>query len=135
VTHDSGGSVTGKRSRTSTLVLALVTLAAAAVAAVASADSTPIGPLPAGPTSTIATRKGELVSIALPVRSGGRVWRIARTVSPRVLRQVGEADVGDAVVLVFKAVGRGHATVVLGLTKGETAKALESRRFVVRVAS
>jgi hypothetical protein len=117
------------------LVPILAAVAAAALAAVpaATADSTPVGLLPVGKSSTVTTVKGELVAVALPVRSGGRVWRIARTVDAHVLRQVGEADVGATVVLVFKAVGKGKASVVLALTRGETAKALEARRFAVRV--
>ena len=63
----------------------------------------------------------------------GRVWRIARQFDSRVVRQVSEADVGNSVVLVFKAVGKGNTTVAFGLTHGETAKAYESRRFVVTV--
>lgn len=110
--------------------------AAAAIAAGAgavSSDSTPVGPLPAGPVSTIQTQKGELVAVALPHRAGGRVWRIARTVNAKVVREVSEADVGSSVVIVFKAVGSGNATVVFGLTRGETAKAYESRRFNIHV--
>lgn len=110
-----------------------VLVVAAALAAPALAAAPPVGPLPKGPISTIRTQKGELVSFALPVRSGGRVWRVARQFDSRVVRQVSEADVGNAVVLVFKAVGRGATTVAFGLTRGETAKAYESRRFVVTV--
>ena len=40
---------------------------------------------------------------------------------------------GPTVVLVFKATGKGTTTVAFGLTRGETAKAYESRRFTVRV--
>jgi hypothetical protein len=54
-------------------------------------------------------------------------------VDSRVLRQVSEADVGANVVLVFKAVGTGQTAVAFGLTRGERAKAYESRRFTVRV--
>ena len=71
--------------------------------------------------------------VALPHRAGGRVWRVARTVNSRVVRETDEGDVGDSDVVVFKAVGKGNATVVLALTKGETAKAYESRTYVVRV--
>ena len=120
-----------RRSRTVTGTLAAVA-AAATLAGGAAADSTPVGPVPAGPTSTIATQKGQLVSFALPTGIGGRVWRVARAVNSSVLRQIGEADVGSSVVLVFKAVGKGKATVVFGLTRGETAKAFASRRFAVR---
>jgi len=51
------------------------------------------------------------------------------------LRQVSEADVGDQVVLVFKAAGPGTAVVAFGLTRGERPKAFESRRFTVSVRS
>lgn len=112
----------------------LVTVGVAGLAPVASqADSTPIGRLPPGPTSTIVTTKGELVSIALPHRSGGRVWRIARSIDSRILRQVGEGDVGTNVVLVFKTYATGTAKISVALTRGETAKALEARRFTIRV--
>jgi hypothetical protein len=107
---------------------------AAALAAPALATAPPVGPLPKGRTSTIQTQRGELVSFALPDRAGGRVWRVARPFNARVVRQVSEADVGSSVVvLVFKAVGKGTTTVTFGLTRGETAKAYESRRFVVTV--
>lgn len=112
-------------------VMAFAIVATAAVAA--RTDSTPVGPLPAGPTSTITTQQGELVAVALPHRSGGRVWRIARPFDAKVVRQVGEADVGNAVVLTFKAAGKGTTTLSFGLTRGETAKALASRRVTIRV--
>jgi len=41
--------------------------------------------------------------------------------------------VGNSVVLVFRATGNGTTTVAFGLTRGETSKAFESRRFTVRV--
>ena len=107
---------------------------ALAAAAPALASSAPVGPLPPGPASTIRTTRGQLVAIALPRRSGGRVWRIARAVNARVVREVHEGDVGDSVVVVFRAVGTGTARVVFALTKGETAKAYESRTYTVRVA-
>jgi hypothetical protein len=115
------------------LLVAFVAVVASTSAFAARTDSTPVGPLPAGPTSTIATQRGELVAVALPRRSGGRVWRIARSFDVRVVHQVGEADVGNAVVLTFRATGKGTATVRFGLTKGETAKAFESRRVTIRV--
>jgi hypothetical protein len=115
------------------ITLMIAAIAATTVAAVALADSPPVGPLPPGPTSTIQTQKGQLVAVALPRRSSGRVWRIARTVDATVVAQVSEASVGATTVLVFRAVGAGTATVTLALTRGETAKAFESRRFVVRV--
>lgn len=119
-------------TRLLTTAVVAVALAATLAVGVARADSPPVGPLPAGPTSTIATQKGQLVAVAAPMR-GGRVWRIAREIDPRVLVQVGEANVGTRVVLLFRATGPGTATVALALTRGETAKAFEARRFVVRV--
>jgi hypothetical protein len=115
------------------LTAAAVLVLAAALAVAASASAPPVGPLPAGPTSSIRTQKGELVALALPHRANGRVWRIARPFDSKVLAQIGEADVGNTVVLVFKAKAPGTTTVTFGLTRGETAKAFESRRFVVHV--
>ena len=114
--------------------LVIVAVAAAAVlAGVGLADSTPVGPLPKGPTSAIQTQKGQLVAVALPHRANGRVWRVARQYNARVVQQVSEADIGKNVVLVFRAAGTGTTTIAFGLTRGETAKAYESRRFTVRV--
>ena len=113
-------------------VAAVAALAATFVTA-GRADSPPVGALPSGPTSIIQTQKGQLVALALPKRSAGRVWRIARRFDAAVVRQVSEADVGNSVVLVFRATGNGTTTVAFGLTRGETSKAFESRRFTVRV--
>jgi hypothetical protein len=106
---------------------------AGALAVAASASAPPVGALPAGPVSVIKTQKGELVAVSLPHRANGRVWRIARPFNGKVLVQIGEADVGNTVVLVFKAKAPGTTTVTFGLTRGETAKAFESRRFAVHV--
>jgi hypothetical protein len=115
------------------IVLVAIAILGGASAA-ARADSTPIGPLPAGPVATIDVQHGELVALALPRRNGGRVWRIARPYDTRVVRQVSEADVGASVVLVFRAASAGQTTVSVALTKGDTSgKALESRRFRLRV--
>lgn len=125
--------MSGRHRITASVVVALI--AAAIVAASSLASAPPVGPLPAGPASTIQTRAGELVAFALPHRSNGRVWRIANTVNANVLRQVSEADVGDQVVLVFRAAGPGKAVVSFALTRGERPKAYESRRFTVNVRS
>ena len=93
------------------------------------ADSTPVGPLPAGPVAATTTKPGQLVAVALPhaSRSSGLVWRIARRFNSGVVQQVGEADVGANVVLVFKVVGRGDTSLVFALTRGDTsAKAVKS---------
>jgi len=115
------------------LIAAATALTAIAVAGASLKTAPPVGPLPSGPSSTIETQKGQLVAFALPRRSAGRVWRVARNVDAKVVQQVSEADVGSSVVLVFRATGKGTATVSFGLTRGETAKAYESRRFTVRV--
>lgn len=114
-------------------VAAALTAALATVAGARTAAAPPVGPLPSGPTSTIQTQVGQLIAFALPHRPSGRVWRIARAIDSRVLVQVGEADVGANVVLVFRAKAKGSATVSFGLTRGETAKAYEARRFFVKV--
>jgi hypothetical protein len=116
------------------LVTLFATGALGAGAAVALPDSTPIGSLPAGPSSTIDVRHGELVALALPQRNQGRVWRVARPFDGNVLREVSEANVGPSVVLVFRAGSAGRTTVSLALTTSDaSAKAIESRRFLVRV--
>jgi hypothetical protein len=122
-----------RTKRRFTGLVAAAAAAAAILAGVSLADSTPVGPLPNGPVSTIQTQKGQLVAVALPHRASGRVWRVARPYNARVLQQVGEADVGKDVVLVFRATGTGTTTIAFGLTRGETAKAYESRRFTVKV--
>ena len=113
-----------------------VTTAAALITPAALADSTPVGPLPPGTTTTWTAPRGMLVAIAAPRRnpSTGLVWRVARPIKGTVLRQVGEADVGPSTVLVFRAVGRGKTTVALALTKGDTsANAVASLTWIVKV--
>ena len=116
------------------MLRALVVAAAAAafLASSANAASTPVGPLPKGPTTTITVSKGSLVSIALPSRAG-KSWRFAGRVVPAQLAQVGEADVGPSVVVVYRAKGSGVAVVRYGLTRGDTAKAYASATFRIRV--
>jgi hypothetical protein len=107
---------------------------AAAFAAGAAADSTPVGTLPKGPVTKVETSRGSLVAVALPHRTNGNVWRLARQVDPRVLQEVSEADVGPTVVVVFRASGTGTARIVYALTHGDVSgKALESATHVVRV--
>jgi hypothetical protein len=104
----------------------LVLIAAATVAVAASAaeaTAPPVGKLPKGTVSTVSTERGTLVAVALPRKGNGLVWRLARQVDSKVLRQVSEADVGGQVVVVFRAVGRGKTRVIFALTRGETAKA------------
>jgi hypothetical protein len=102
----------------------------------ARADTTPVGTLPKGPQSTIASERGALVAVALPRQkpSTGLVWRLARQVDPSVLRHISEGDVGSSVVVVFRAVHTGSAKVVFALTRGDSSgRALRSRTYTVRV--
>jgi hypothetical protein len=113
----------------------IVSLSATAAffAGVGLATAPPVGPLPTRPSSAIVTARGELVAIALPHRTGGRVWRIAKAPNAAVLREVSEADVGDQVVLVFKTRAQGTTSFALGLTRAERATAYESRYYTVTV--
>jgi hypothetical protein len=111
----------------------LAALAAAAVlAASVGATAPPVGPLPSGPTTTIAANRGTLVSVALPLRVG-KSWRVARPYDSGVVTQVTEATVGKEVVLVYRATGRGTTRVVFGLTRGETRKAYASATYAITV--
>ena len=114
-------------------LLLAVTAAALLCAAGATASAGPVGPLPKGPVTTIAAKRGTLVAVALPHAANGRVWRLARPVSPSVLREVSEANVGKDVVVVFRAYGAGHVKLAYGLTRGETAHAYASLTFDVTV--
>jgi hypothetical protein len=123
------------RGATALALSGLVAAVALAIAAAARADSTPIGPLPPGPVSSITTTPGQLVAVALPRASeqSGLVWRIARRFDSNVVRQISEADVGANVVLVFKVVGRGKTSLVFALTHGDTsAKAVKAVTHAIR---
>jgi hypothetical protein len=113
-------------------LLLFVLVCALAVAGVATATAPPVKVLPKGPVSTIATQRGQLVSVALP-KAAGKSWRIARNINSKVLREVDEADVNKNVVVVFRAVGKGQATVVFARTRGEGPVADQSRTFRVTV--
>ena len=103
----------------------------------AHADSTPVGPLPAGPVQTITVKKGQLVALALPrpSRSSGLVWRVARPYDAKVVQQTEEADVGSSsIVVVLKATGTGRTTVYFAQTRGDTGtQALKALRFKITV--
>ena len=117
-------------------VAAIAAAAAIAIAPSAQADSTPVGRLPKGPLATIQTTKGQLLSVALPrpSESSGLVWRIAREYDDAVVEQVSEADVDGAVVLVFRAKGRGQATLRFAQTEGDSSgKAIRSATYKVVV--
>jgi hypothetical protein len=99
------------------------------------ASAPPVGPLPPGQVTTVSAAPGTLVAVALPGQpaSSGLVWRLARAVNGKVLRQTSERNIGRDVIVVYKAVSAGNATVAYGLTKGETRKAYKSVTYKVRV--
>ena len=113
-----------------TVVASLLAALVFAFSALASAP--PVGPLPKGPVTSISAPKGGLVSVALP-RVGGKSWRLARQVNAGVLIEKSEANVGNSVVIVYLAVGRGRVSVRYGLTIGEQRKAYASQTFNVTV--
>jgi hypothetical protein len=119
-------------------MLRLIASGAAAAGALvlvlpAGASAPPVGPLPKGPVTTIHTQSGSLVAVALPHRSNGLVWRLARAIDPKVLVEVSEADVGKDVVVVYRAKSAGRAKIAYGLTRGETRRARASLTFDVSV--
>jgi len=120
------------RARRSGLIAAFAILATGVVLTITGtgrADSTPVGPLPAGTVSTVKTGPNQLMAVALPgnSKSSGLVWRIARPYKSTILRQLSEADVDGTVVLVFKVTGRGTTSLVFALTRGDTSpKAIKS---------
>ena len=95
-----------------------------------------MGRLPKGSLTIVQTTKGQLVSVALPraSESSGLVWRIAREYDDKVVEQVSEADVDGAVVLVFRAKGRGQTTLRLAQTEGENSgKAVKAATYKIVV--
>jgi hypothetical protein len=115
------------------LSLVLLVSALAVPVGVASASAPPVGPLPAGPLTSVTAPKGTLVAIAVPAKNNGLVWRLARDVDPTVLRQAAEAEVRGSVVIIFRAVARGDAKVVFALTRGERPHAYAAVTHVVHV--
>jgi hypothetical protein len=112
-----------------------VTGLALAIIAAAQAGSTPVGPLPAGPVSTITTTPNQLVAVALPhaPRQSGLVWRLARRYDSHIVRQISEADVGADVGIVFKVIGRGNTSLVFALTRGDASpRAVKSATRKIR---
>jgi hypothetical protein len=116
--------------------LTAVLVSAVLFAAVpAGASAPPVGPLPPGPVTTVIAKRGTFVAVALPAQtsSSGLVWRLARG-NPAIVRQVAERSLGPTVVVVFKAVAWGKATVSYGLTKGESKKAYKSATYKITIS-
>jgi hypothetical protein len=125
MTRSTAPSFSSRGAAAAALVAAAVLMCAPA----AHASSTPVGPLPAGPVSTVKTERGLLIAVALPRQkaSTGLVWRLARNINPNIVRPIDEVDTPSSVVVVFKVTGSGSATIVFALTRGESSsKALRS---------
>jgi hypothetical protein len=123
-----------ERSLIALAFAALVTAVALQMVAAARAGSTPVGPLPRGPVSTITTGPDQLIAVALPhaSKTSGLTWRIARRYNSSIVRQISEADVDANVVLVFKVIGRGKTSLVFALTRGDTSsKAVKAATHTV----
>jgi hypothetical protein len=116
-------------------LLALAIDAGLVGASTSSASAPPIGPLPKADTTTMATKVGSLVAVALPPTSKGLVWRLARRVDPAVASEVDEADVGRSVVIVFRANGQGKASITYAATRGETPKAYRAITYRLTVTA
>lgn len=99
------------------------------------ASAPPVGPLPPGQVTTVSAARGTLIAVALPGQSSssGLVWRLARSVNAKVLRETSERNIGRDVIVVYKAVSPGDVTVAYGLTKGETRKAYKSVTYKIRI--
>jgi hypothetical protein len=111
----------------------IIVAAVPAIGGAAYADSPPVGELPPGPTVAIATKRGNLVAFALPARTNGLVWRIARPFNARVVRQVSEGRIGRSIIVVVRAIHPGSTHIVFALTRGQTPEAFEARPYLVRV--
>jgi len=122
MTRPAAGNQTTRRSPLALGFAILATGVALAIAAAARGESAPVGPLPAGPISTISTSPNQLVAVALPhaPKTSGLVWRLARRYDSGVVRQISEADVDANVLLVFKVIGHGKTSLVFALTRGDT---------------
>jgi predicted secreted protein len=92
----------------------------------------PVKSVPAGPVTAIRVQHGQLFSVALPHRAG-KSWRIGRPFDSKIVREVTEADVGNQVVVVFRAVSRGSTKLVYALTRGESTTAAASSTYTITV--
>jgi hypothetical protein len=120
-------------TRTFRAALAALLLVPVLAVGSASGNATPIGKLPRGPVNVVTTERGQYVAASLP-HLDGLSWRVARAVNTKVVRQVSEGDVGDTVVVVFRAVGKGKATISFAATRGDSgSKAFRATTYRVTV--
>ena len=91
-----------------------------------------LGPSGCGKSTLLKAVGGYLNPVEGSIRLKGQV--VARPVDARLVKQVGEADVGPSVVLVFRVVGRVRASLHFALTRGDASpKAVRAVRYDVRV--
>lgn len=93
----------------------------------------PVGPLPAGPTTTIDVARGQLFALVVPRPRVGLSWRGARPSDYLVARPLDEGEVNGNVVFVYRAERVGETTVVYALTKDEQPEARAARFFSIVV--
>lgn len=123
--------------RRALLVTGFALACAAFLAGSAAADATPVGPLPAGPTTSVDAKRGMPFAVVLRRRkpSTGLVWRVARPYDSTVVRQVSEGELGTSVVIVYRVVGAGSTTLAFGLTRGESSpKAVAAHTYRVKAS-
>jgi hypothetical protein len=116
-----------------TLVALAAALAAAVLGVSARASAPPVGPLPAGPVTSIRVEHGRLFALVVPRPAAGLTWRGARQSDATVARPLDEGELNGNIVFVYRAGRPGTTTVVYALTRGEGTKALKARFFAVTV--
>lgn len=127
--------MTAPRIRLLLATCAALAAASALAAPGALASAEPVGPLPKGPVFTVKVLRDATFVVRAPKRpaNSGLVWRIARPIDPKLVREVAEGEDRLTVWIRFKAFKAGSVRVVLGLTKGETRKAYASRTWAVSI--
>ena len=113
-------------------VRAVLTVAAAtlAAAAVSFGSAAPVGKLPKGPTIPAHLGVGKTYTVVIPKpKVAGRVWRIARPVNGKVVREVAEGETAGSIWVRFRGVASGTAKVVFALTLGERSHAYAARTW------
>ena len=113
------------------ITIALLTVGLSAGASRATAP--PVGPLPAGPVTSIQVQRGQLFAIVVPRPGSGFTWRGARPSNAMVARPLDEGVVNGNVVFVYRAGRAGKTTVIYALTRGEGYKAFKARYYQITV--
>lgn len=110
-----------------------VALALASAGLAGRETAPPVGPLPAGPTTSIRVRHGLLFAVVVPRPPAGTSWRGARPSDATVARPLDEGELNGNVVFVYRAGRRGSTTVAYALTHDERPEALRARYFRIVV--